>query len=224
MKIAILSDIHSNIYALNSVLDDISSRGIKDIYCLGDLVGYNTKPNEVLNKIRTLNIPCVLGNHDENVILWDKSSDNLVIKYMHDNIDSTNMAYLKQLPKNITINIAGKSILLTHGSPNSITEYIQQNDIKKQMELATVLNQDAIIFGHTHDYYHKVVNNKIFINAGSVGRMKDGDNRACYTIIDENLNAEFIRVNYNFEDLVDEILNSNLPNKFANVIKTGIDI
>lgn len=241
-KIAIISDIHANIYALNSVLEDIKNKNIEKIYCTGDLVGYNTNPNEVINKIKELNIPCVLGNHDENMTLFDINNPNqdIVKRWTFDRITQENLNFLKTLNKKIVIKLEqiNKNILLTHASPSKINEYIFEDDLEKQKEIAKLLTEDVIIFGHTHDFYSKKVLNKLFVNSGSVGRMKDGDNRACYTILQfnldnsdnsnnldniDNIKVKFERIKYNFEKIATEIENSTLPNKFANVIRTGID-
>lgn len=230
MKIAIISDIHSNIYALNAVLEDIKSRGIETIYCLGDLVGYHTRPNEVLEQIRRCNIPCILGNHDEKMLILDQNQikdekvegKDFVASWTYEEIKPENLDFLKQLPRTMTVVMFGKTVLLAHGSPTNISEYIRNEEIVKQEEIALSLKEhDGLVFGHTHDCYRKTVKNKVFINAGSVGRMKDGDYRACYTIISENLAVEFVRVPYDYETLVEEILSSPLPDKFAEVIKTG---
>ncbi len=230
-KIAIISDIHSNIYALNAVLEDIRNRNIDEIYCVGDSVGYNTRPNEVCEKLREKNIKSVLGNHDEGTAFYDESQPsekNGVItpkKWTFDTITSENIEYLKSLPREISLDVNGKHILITHGSPNGISDYIFENDTEKQEEIAKNLKEDAIIFGHTHNIYKKEVSGKLFVNAGSVGRPKDGDNRSSYVIlsVSDKIDAEFIRVSYDFETLAKELETSPLPNSFAEVIRTGIE-
>lgn len=233
MKIAIISDIHANLYALDSVLEDIKEKGIAKIYCLGDLVGYHTKPNEVLDQIRFHNIPCILGNHDEKILIWDEKKTkaeeveekDFVTFWTYEQIDPENLEFLRQLPKTMTVEIFGKSILLAHGSPSHISEYIRKEDTTRQEEIAIALKEEnGLIFGHTHDCYRKIVKDKVFINAGSVGRMKDGDNRACYTMISEDFTVEFVRVPYDHETLAKEILASPLPDQFAEVIRTGSEL
>lgn len=233
MKIAIITDIHSNLYALNAVLEDIAERGIQTIYCLGDLVGYHTRPNEVIEKIRTLNIPCILGNHDEKILIYSEKAHkdstlepkDVVTKWTYEQISPENLDFLRQLPATMTIDFMDKKLLLAHGSPSHISEYVRKEDSEKQEEIAHSLQDcDAVVFGHTHDCYRKKVKDKVFINAGSVGRMKDGDNRGCYTIISEDLEVEFVRLPYDFEKLASEILTSPLPDKFAEVIRTGIEV
>ncbi len=229
MKIAFISDIHGNVYALKAVLEDIEKRGIlsSNIYSLGDLVGYGTRPNEVINLIKSKNIVSVMGNHDMSAAFNDINDTKKVLdaplKWTINELSDDSKNYLRNLPKSLSIRVCDKSILLNHGSPTSITDYVFEHDLEKQENLTHVIKEDIIVFGHTHLQYHKTVNEKLFINAGSVGRPKDDDNRACYAILNLNdeLKVEFVRIPYDFETLAKEIENTDLPDSYAQVIRTG---
>ena len=136
-----------------------------------------------------------------------------------------NKEFLREFEEQITIKAGGKRILLTHASPVSITDYVYEDDTEKQEEITDELEEDMIAFGHTHIPYVKKVKGKLFINAGSVGRPKDGDNRACYCIltIGETVEAEFVRVPYDIEKVAAEIEESELLDSFAMVLRTGRD-
>ncbi len=227
-SIAILSDIHSNVRALEAVLADIKNKQITEIYCTGDSVGYNTNPNEVLNKMREQGICSVMGNHDQKVASFDKKETTFTDKFdqskwTYDKLTSENVAFLNDLPMSFNIDFCGKRILVSHGSPNSNSEYIFYEDTEKQELIASETDADILIFGHTHNFYTKNVGDKLFINAGSVGRPKDGDNRAGYVVLscDDDMVAEYVRVSYDNESLAKEIEASELPNSFAEVIRTG---
>ena len=238
-KLAFVSDIHGNIEAFRSVLDDIDVREIslEDVYCLGDLVGYGTRPNEVINLIREKNIPSILGNYDEAVGFYlptcgcniESESDRVktqnALSWTVENTNDENKEYLRSFEEQISLQIEEHNILLTHASPISITDYVFEDDMEKQEEIADELEEDIIIFGHTHFPYYKKINKKLFINVGSVGKPKDGDNRACYCILElgENIEVEFVRVIYDVEKMAKEIEESELLDSFAQVLRTGRD-
>lgn len=229
-KVVFISDIHGNIEAFKSVLKDIKSRSIdiKNVYCLGDMVGYGTRPDDVIDLIKENGIVSIQGNHDKAVGFYlPTTSYNIKnpLIWTVEHTSTENIEYLRELEEEITLEISGKNILLTHASPISITDYVYESDIEKQEEIADELQEDIIVFGHTHLPYFKEVNGKMFINAGSVGRPKDGDNRACYCIltISEKTEIEFIRIPYDVEKMAKEILESELPDTFATVLRTGLD-
>lgn len=240
IKIALISDIHSNIEALKSVLQDISERKIesKDIYCLGDLVGYGPRPNEVIELIKEHNIETILGNYDEAVAFYlptcgcniesdiDKIRSKNSLSWSAQHTSDKNKEFLREMEEQISLEIEGYKILLTHASPYSINDYIYESEIEKQEEIAEELDEDIVIFGHTHYPYYKKIKDKIFINVGSVGRPKDGDSRACYCILElgEDIHVEFIRVPYDIEKVAKEIEQSELLDVFAQVLRTGKDV
>lgn len=143
-----------------------------------------------------------------------------------ENTSDENKEFLRELEEQISLEIEGYQLLLTHGSPISINDYIYENDLEKQEEIVEVLEEDILVFGHTHYPYYKKVNNKLFINPGSVGRPKDGDNRACYCIVEfgEKIDVEFIRISYDIEKVAKEIEQSELLDVFAQVLRTGRDV
>lgn len=227
MKIACISDIHGNILALEAVLADIKSKNIQKIYCTGDLVGYGTRSNEVIELILNEQIPTVRGNHDQAIAFFDenveKEKNRAVRKWIFENLKKENLTFLQNLPNNIVLEANFKKILFVHGTNSSNKEYLYENDFEKQQYIANEISEDIIVFGHTHNIYDKKVSDKLFVNVGSVGRMKDGDNRASYTIltINDDILIENVRIDYNFEALAQEIENSPLPNEFADLIRNG---
>lgn len=241
-RLAFISDIHGNVEALQNVLQDIFQKGIKpeDIYCLGDLVGYGPRPNEVIELIRAYNIRTVLGNYDEAVGFFlptcgcnvdsdvDKFRTQNSLHWTTQHTELNNKEYLRSFEEELSLEIDGHTLLLLHGSPYSITDYVHQDDRVKQEQIAEDLDQEynTILFGHTHCPYAKKVNDLLFVNAGSVGRPKDGDNRACYCILEfgTTIKVEFIRIPYNVEKVATEIEKSLLLNVFAQILRTGKDI
>jgi len=236
--IAVFGDIHGNLPALKAVLKDIESRSYDKRYCLGDLVGYGTYPNEVIEMIREMQIPTIYGNYDEGV---GKNSDdcgcaykskharelgNRSIAWTNRNTSEQNKIILRSLPFSQTIDLEGLRILFVHGSPRKVNEYLYEDRPERSVErLFENSDVDIIICGHTHLPYHRTLSNgKQIINAGSVGKPKDGDPRAGYIVVsveDQVLSVEFIRVAYDVEKAAKAIEVSEMPNEFAQLLRSG---
>jgi putative phosphoesterase len=251
MKIAFFSDIHANLPALEAVLQALQEKQPDMVYCLGDLVGYNVWANEVVELIRKYRIPTIAGNYDEGVGLdsgdcgcaykteEDKARGNQSIDYTNQVISSENRKYLRELPRHLRLDFQPKlgeklRILLVHGSPRKINEYLFEdrpdNSMVRLMEEA---GADVMLFGHTHKPYHRQLESdgkyKHAINLGSVGKPKDGDPRACYVLLEldensaaaapESIKVEFVRVPYDVEQAARAVEESPLPNEFSDMLR-----
>jgi predicted phosphodiesterase len=254
MKIALFSDIHSNLPALDAFFEDIEQRKPDAIYCLGDLVGYNIWPNEVINEIRKRGIPTIAGNYDFGV---GRSSDDCGCAYKSDDekmmgsqsISLTNQLvnpeerrYLRTRPAHIQLEFQLNNdrlfLLMVHGSPRKINEYLfEDRDEKSMMRILESSKADIMFFGHTHKPYHRVFEYEFegkrafrhAINLGSIGKPKDGDPRGCYVLLTLNENSskfekksidvEFIRVAYDVEKASKAIEDSILPDAYADMLR-----
>lgn len=237
MRIGILSDIHGNLPALAAVLDHIKSSQVDALYCLGDLVGYAAFPNEVVERIRTEGIPTIMGNYDDGVGFErddcgcaytdpvEKQLGDESLAWTKAAVTTENKAFLRTLAREIRFEADGKRVLLVHGSPRRTNEYLFENrPISSFQRLAAASEADIIVFGHTHRPYTKLVDGVLFVNAGSVGKPKDGDWRACYLIVEPGHSTEparFFRVPYDVASTAAAIRASDLPDKFARDIETG---
>ncbi|MBB2150370.1 metallophosphoesterase family protein [Pedobacter gandavensis] len=163
MKIAIISDIHANLPALNAVLADISSFNPDRIYCLGDLTDAAPWPNEVIGLIKERNIPTIMGNHDERIafdhpvlplIKHSLSEQEARLEAINDtknSITAENKAFLATLPATLHIETEGISILLVHGSPDSNEAYLYEDTEERRLsEMFQKAQVEVIIAGHTH--------------------------------------------------------------------------
>lgn len=220
MKIAVISDIHSNHYALTEVLNDIKNRHIDTIICTGDLVGYMPFPNEVIDLIRDHKILTIKGNHDAYIVSLESVSSQVykdmktedIMKsasaiYTSFELTESNHQYLKDLPNHIRLEFEGRQILFVHGSPRSISEYMYE-DKELLEEIISSVDADVIVSGHTHLPYHLKVVGKDIINAGSVGKPKHGNANSTYVIIDITdgiINTEIVEVTYDVEQIVEAI-------------------
>lgn len=254
MKIALFSDVHANLPALNAFFKRVDQQNIDAIYCLGDLVGYNTWPNEVIQAIKERRIPTIAGNHDfniarmstENVTAYKTDTSlnkgSISKAFTNEVLSIENRKYLHTLPMHINLefqlNESKFNVLLVHGSPNKIDEYLFEEN-ENMLSIMENANADILCFGHTHKPYHKILSTKNdgelkykhAINTGSVGKPKDNNNKGCYVILDINENAslldkqsikvEFIRFNYNIEKAAKAVEESILSNDFAENLRNG---
>lgn len=254
MKIALFSDIHANLPALEACLQNIDEQNADAIYCLGDLVGYNVWPNEIIQEIRRRGIPTIKGNYDEGIGLnstdcgcayktdLDKELGAISIAYTNDLVQPAERRYLRTLPARIRVefqfNKAKLNLLLVHGSPRKINEYLfedrEENSLVRIMEQAEA---DIMCFGHTHQPYHRILPTtttentryKHAINIGSVGKPKDGDPRGCYVLLTipedlslqtkDSVTVKFIRFDYEVEKAALAIEKSFLPNEYAAMLR-----
>jgi putative phosphoesterase len=236
MRLAIISDIHANLPALEAVLADVAGRRPDAVYCLGDLVGYGASPNEVTARIRAEGIPTIMGNYDDGVGFdrdecgcayrdpVDKAIGDRSFSWTKAHVTADNKAFLRALMPELRFETSGRRVLLVHGSPRKMNEYLfEHRPLSSFQRLAASSNADVIVFGHTHKPYVKQVHGVMFLNAGSVGKPKDGDWRACYALLDvrEESGASFQRIEYDVKKAADAIRATDLPHEFAVDIETG---
>ena len=246
MQYALISDIHANLPALTAVLDDIArQRDVTATYHLGDLVGYGPWPDETVRLLQSLHIAGVAGNYDSTVAAGyehcgcryeDARQEELShISYewtkKHTSPDVKRL--LAQLPFRIDLrplggHAPGPTVTLLHGNEVLNTVYVHDDRsdsfLKKMGERAGARTGDVICFGHTHKPWHRVVNGVRYVNTGSVGRPKDGDWRAGYAVLEilsADVRVRFVRVDYDIEATVRGIIESGLPNDFADYLRSG---
>lgn len=212
MKRAIFSDVHSNLEALQAVLDDIRQQDVDEIFCLGDVVGYGANPRECLDLVQSHCKVCLLGNHDQGA-LYDPEGFNgsaeQAIYWTRDQLERPNPRrderwnFLNERPR--MYRDEENEMLFVHGSPrNPLNEYIFPEDIYNPRKLEAQFNLVTRFSfqGHTHvpgvftedcKFYapeefscekELPQNGKLLINVGSVGQPRDGDPRACYVILE----------------------------------------
>ncbi len=256
MKIALFSDIHANLPALEACLKHIDQQQPDALYCLGDLVGYNIWPNEVISEIRRRGIPTIAGNYDQGIGLnindcgcayktdIEKEMGAVSIAFTNAIVGDDERNYLRSLPAHIRIEFQSSegplSLLLVHGSPRKINEYLfVDREEKSLLNILEKANADIICFGHTHKPYHRVLPSlqdgrpyyRHAINIGSVGKPKDGNPLGGYVLltIDENtlsnakesLKVDFMRFDYDIEEAAKAVEQSILPDDYATMLRQG---
>jgi putative phosphoesterase len=236
---AVISDIHANIHALEAVLADIDAQpDIDEIICLGDLVGYGAYPNQVCDAIRGRNIPSVMGNYDDGVgferddcgcaykVEEDRRRGDQSLAWTIAHTNADNKAHLRTLAPWLRREVDGVRILLVHGSPRKINEYLYEDRPDSSFErIARGADADVILFGHTHLPYQKTVAGTLFVNVGSVGKPKDGNPRAGYALLsvqDGHVGVEIRRVAYDVEAAAAAIRAADgLPDHFATLLESA---
>jgi predicted phosphodiesterase len=228
---AIISDIHSNLEALQAVLADIKAQGIEQIFCLGDVVGYGPNPRECVDLVMSSKL-VLLGNHDQGAMFdpegFNPSAERAIFwtRQQLEQADGGRQQkerrweFLAERPRQHRED----SFLFVHGSArNPLNEYVFPEDIynQRKMERIFALVEKYCFQGHTHvpgiftenlqfhspediDYEYKLDGRKTLCNVGAVGQPRDGDWRACYVLLDDET-IRFRRVEYDVESTIKKI-------------------
>lgn len=261
-RFAIFSDVHGNIRALDAVLADIDAAELSERYCLGDLVGYGAEPGEVVERIRELGIPTVRGNYDQGV--GDRSGScgcyyatpearadgDASYAFTSRVLSDADKDWLAALPPQIAFEADGVRVLLAHGSPRKVNEYLMPDRPDAFLaRLAEEAGADLVCVGHVHVPYHRAVvtasgRRAHWVSSGSVGKPKDGDPRACWvevvlgtpedvnaiaaddraaSCVAENLWAGAVvhRVAYDVLNASAAVLAAGLPSRLAEALTTA---
>jgi len=248
VKRALISDVHANLEALQAVLTDIREQGIGEIFCLGDIIGYGPNPCECIDLVMRTKV-CILGNHDQ-AALFDPEGFNTgaerAIFWTREQLESTTGSpaqsakrwdFLGELPRNHRDN----GLLFVHGSArNPVNEYVFPEDIYNQRKMEKIFSLiDRYCFqGHTHvpgvfsqgltfyspeeiNYQYRLSEEKVMVNVGSVGQPRDGDSRACYVVLEDDL-VTFRRIEYPLEETIQKIYAiAELDNFLGDRLKEG---
>lgn len=240
IQVAVFSDVHGNLPALEVVLKDIEQRGIRQKFCLGDLVDFAPWGNEVIEKIRNLNIPCLMGNHDEriafdiSVVPLSKHSEEetnarfIAIDHSKKYITEDNKKFLSELPFHLKLNykVGEKhwNIQLVHSNLESNDTYLyeSENDGVFRMMLENA-GADVVVMGHTHLSFKKQFENNTWaVNCGSVGRSKEENRLASYVIFtldEKKITPEIVQLSYPIDETVRQIRESEIPDYYASFLK-----
>lgn len=238
-RVIIFGDVHANLPALEAVFEDMVQRGYEDnLYCLGDLVGYGTFPNEVINLIREQNISTIMGNYDFGV---GNNSDDCGCAYKTESakklgersiawsnatVTDENKTYLRKLLPRISLRVGQVDVLLVHGSPRKINEYLYRDRSESSLQrIMDTIESSVLVCGHTHlPYDRQLSDGRRVINAGSVGKPKDNNHDACYLVLEatgDDITSDFIRVPYDVEKAATAIEATDMPDVFAKMLRDG---
>ncbi|MDZ7704859.1 MAG: metallophosphoesterase family protein [Trueperaceae bacterium] len=232
--LAIISDVHGNLSALDAVLEDIDRAGCERIVCLGDVANFGPQPQETLHRVRTLGIPVVRGNTDE-YLLRQRTADDVtkvnddtprflaIENWCAAQMDEADRAYLQALPKTVGVEVGGLEPLCCHGSPRSHSDIIVATtpDDTLGHYLAGV-TATLVASGHSHAPLLRRYRDKLFVNPGSVGLpyeiLPNGDARnppwaeyALLRVVDRHPRIEFRRVPYDIQPVIAAAYEHDMP-------------
>jgi putative phosphoesterase len=229
--VAVITDIHANLPALEGSLERIEELGIERVYCGGDLVGYGPHPNEVCRPIEERGIPTIYGNYDyaiardlddcgcAYITQHDRELGQKSVEWTLANTDQDSKDFMRELPFDLRFEVGATSVHLVHGSPRKVNEYLFEDKRASLYErLAAAEEADALVFGHTHKPWVHDYGGVLFVNCGSVGKPKDGDPRGGFAVLrpgDTALDVSIERVSYDAEAVAHEVAAAGLPEEYA---------
>ena len=215
MRIAVLSDIHGNIQALEAVLAAFDQWHIDAVWTLGDYVGYYYEPGKVLDALQTMNALMIQGNHERMLkrVIHDPDFAQKVhqtygsgIKIALHDLSPEQKDLLISLPQEKLLWCDGKSFLLCHGSPGDGDRYIYPDAPDATFKDFLALEVDVVLMGHTHYSFMKKIEHKIVINPGSVGQSRMIGGLAYWAIIDSlTLQVQFVKTPYERDGLIKQV-------------------
>jgi diadenosine tetraphosphatase ApaH/serine/threonine PP2A family protein phosphatase len=239
MRFAVLSDIHSNLEALDAVLADARAQACTEFVCLGDLVGYNADPSECVRRVRELNCPVVKGNHDEQACVVSSTEDfnalaEQAIDWTRGQLSAEEKSWLSSLPLTQEV----RDFTIVHASLDSPGHWRYVFNDLDALASFTYQRTRLCFFGHTHrptafaddGQVHRLMTGRIglvrdcryFLNPGSSGQPRDGDWRAAYSIYDMERNlVEQRRIRYDLATTQRKIRNAGLPTPLADRLAAG---
>jgi putative phosphoesterase len=202
-RIAIISDLHSNIRALEATLEHIGTQAVDRIICTGDLVGYHTFPEETLNLVRASGMTTIAGNHDQKVTQKKFSPDKQpdIVAFSWDALSEENRAWLAALPEELVLREEGVSVRFCHGTPAHISSYLYEG-ADETFLVARQCEEDVLISGHTHLPWVGRYGDTLMVNSGSVGKPKIGAPRATYAVLSLHQGSVSVKIeqlDYDYE-------------------------
>jgi putative phosphoesterase len=229
--VAVITDIHANLPALQAALARIDALGIERIHCGGDLVGYGPHPNEVCALIAERAIPTIYGNYDYAIARdlhdcgcayitpHDRELGQRSVEWTLAHTDRTSKAFMRALPFDLRFRVGATAVHLVHGSPRKVNEYLFEDKPASLYErLAAAEPDQVLVFGHTHKPWIHSYGAVRFVNCGSVGKPKDGDPRGAFAILAataDDVEVTIERVDYDAEAVAREVAGAGLPAEFA---------
>jgi putative phosphoesterase len=231
-RVAVITDIHANLPALEAALERIDQLDVDVTYCGGDLVGYGPHPNEVCARIEELGLPTIYGNYDY-AIARDLEDCGCAYVTTHDRelgqqsvdwtLEHTNQRakdFMRTLPFDLRFELGDHRARLVHGSPRKVNEYLFEDKPARTFErIAAGADCDVLVFGHTHKPWIRTYGEVLFVNCGAVGKPKDGDPRGAFALLepaaDGTVRASIERVPYPAERVAREVADAGLPRELA---------
>ncbi len=224
MLIGLISDVHSNSIALESVISKLTKLNVNLILHAGDIVGYNPYPDETIELFKKNKIVSILGNHDRALITGNTSDFNpyaaAAIEWTRNSVSKESLDYILGLKDTLSIEVESKRITMFHESPNGFNEYIFPDDATP--DLLSYIKGNFLVLGHTHIPFIMDSERGIIMNPGSVGQPRDGNPDASFAIYNTvEREIELRRTEYDIEKVIEDMLAEHLPEVLAFRLRRG---
>jgi putative phosphoesterase len=236
MRLGLISDVHGNKPALETVLEDMPD--VDRIYHCGDVVGYNPFPGEILEIFDSMDIESIQGNHDRKIsgdvdemgnlpprtVTDSEAIDTsdpgtfarLAGQWTNDQLTAAELQFLAALPAEKTIE--KDTVKLVHGAPNEQDTRL----LPEEYTPALLDEEQVLVHGHTHVQDAERFENRWIVNPGSVGQPRDGDPKAAYAVLDlDTMDVELRRVEYPIQTVIDAIRETSLPDQLCLWLEHG---
>jgi putative phosphoesterase len=230
-RVAVITDVHANLLALQAALERIDELGVDAIYCGGDLVGYGPHPNEACALVAERAIPTIYGNYDyaiardlddcgcAYVTPHDRELGQRSVEWTLAHTDLASKDFMRELPFDLRFDVGQTAVHLVHGSPRKVNEYLFEDKPASLYErLAAAEEASVLVFGHTHKPWVHEYGGVLFANCGSVGKPKDGDPRGAFAVLEAEgagVRVTIERVEYDAAAAAREVAAAGLPSEFA---------
>lgn len=241
MKLAVFGGLYSNYLALAAAITDARKRGADQLYCLGDMGAFGPHPDRVFPLLHEHHVQCVQGNYDDSIgnelndcqCGYTDPRDNYFAQLSYDytlaNTNSENKVWLQGLPVELRAEIHGRRILFCHGSPRRTNEFLWESTTSTAFlnRLADEHQADLMIGTHSGIHWQRsLAQGRLYVNVGVLGRPEnDGTTNVWYTMIslteNQSPQIEFIPVEYDYQQLADEMRAEKLPDEFVETVLTG---
>ena len=238
IRIAVITDIHGTLPALEASLAVIEGIGVDEIYCGGDLVGYGPHPNEVCALIQSKQIPTIYGNYDyaiaremddcgcAYVTQHDRELGQQSVAWTLEHTNERSKAFMRDLPFDLHFPVGDQDVHLVHGSPRKVNEYLfEEKPARLYERLAKAEQAQVLVFGHTHKPWIHEYGGVLFVNCGSVGKPKDGDPRAAFAILEAEdhgpVRVSIERAAYDAQAVGRQVAAAGLPLEYAEKLVLG---
>jgi predicted phosphodiesterase len=238
-RIAVFGGVYNNYLALEATLEDARKRDVEAVFCLGDMGGFGPYPDRVFPLLKTAGVLAIQGNYDEALALGkgdcgcgytdprDNSFARVSYEYTFQKTSAANKAWLGTLPKHRRIRLGDLRVLMCHGSPRTINEFLWESSTPNGLveKFRGEFRTDVILCTHTGIKWHRQMGKgKHLVNVGVIGRPEnDGKTNVWYTILTagDDLQVEFVRVYYDYKTLARQMEQEALPPEFVDTIRSG---
>jgi len=220
MRIGLISDVHGNLPALETVLSDMPD--VDTIVCVGDVIGYNPWPAACVERVRDVASVTVQGNHDRTVRTPETYRGNQMayagLEYALEELSEDQLTWLDSLPRKATV--GDDRFMIVHDHPEIQDRYVMPHMFSSLWSY--VEEYDGLALGHTHVQHKEVDGGRVLVNPGSVGQPRDEDQRAAYAVLDtETVSVDLHRVNYDIDRVINKVEEVGLPKRVGTRLLDG---